>query len=397
MTRAATLPAEPSLSTSIDVTEDALAQAVLATGTTAAGQVRAERFQALLRSLFGEGGPTANAHRSEPMAHFPTLAPSARHRAEAEAVARVVIRSFLSLDLARLAPHLAGRVFMLWPDGTLAWHDPEPLLTALAARAVGPVQAIPGEPAAHVWAGLRLEIPAPVAASFEETLGMAGTLVYATSLASPKGPLGRVMVVMGLDRDGRWRARTLPLPAIDAAAAASAPPSADEEDWVRFADRLARPILNHGAGALRALRNHMMDRILVDGEAMDAEVMIRRLERSPPPAERLDLSFLGTRSENLEALDEAVGHPVTRDLGRNAESLWRQKLDSLRPKLAITELGQLAPKSQQPKPCGRLISLMVRRVEQDQRNEERIHWRLAALWCPLAGPVMPGSQAGRTR
>lgn len=378
------------------MTLDGLARAVLGQGTTEAGQVRAQRFLALARSLFGDEGPTAEAFPAASMAHFPPLVPSARHRAEAEAAAQDVVRSFVSLDLARLGPLLAGRVFMLWPDGTLAWHDPQVLLDALASRKREGVKAMFGEAAVYPWALLRSELPAPIGPALEQTLGIAGTIVYAASLASPKGPLGRVMVPVGLDRDG-WRARTLPIPAVDTAVAASRPASLEEEDWIRFADKLVRPILLHGAGLLRSLRNHMMDRICLDGEAMETEVLIGKLEAATPPADRLDLAFLGTRTEKLDGLDDAVGRPVVKDLTRRAEALWRRSFDALRPKVAVTELGLLGPKSQKPKPCGRVVSLMVRRIERDQRNEERTHWRLAALWCPAPGPVMPGSQATARR
>jgi hypothetical protein len=300
-------------------------------------------------------------------------------RVAIEESAKELVDGFVTLSLDKVAPRLADRVWMLLGD-TFALYPRDALLAELERRKAQPIWAIPEDVHSYAWADLRAQMPAHFAGAWESQLDLGGRIVCTMFLDSPRKPIGRLMVVMGPSPRGDYWAETLPLPSLDVAIAGSKKPSLAEEDWVRFADRIARPYWYGASTQLRALRNQMMDRIWVDAGPKVAEEVITDVGARPFDPERLDTAFLGTQAAPFADLDRSTGRSLAREIERTAKDLWYAPLEALKPKLAVTELGQLDPESQRPKASGRLISLMLRKVEIDQRSLERDHWRLAGLW-----------------
>ncbi len=351
---------------------------LLGEGVTEAGRTRAGWVTAVLRKAYGVDAPSAPFIELEERAPWPELRMSGRHRRVVESTARAVVQGLLSHGLDAVRPRLAEEVWMLWGDGTLGCHLSYPLMETLSGRKADSVWAIPAQIRTYAWAELRAQLPRPVGAALDAALRLSGTMVCAMRIDTPRNPVGRVMVALA-PMQGVWRALTLPLPSVDTAVAASKP-AFHEEDWLRFADKIARQSLLHNDNQLRSLRNQMMDRIFTAAGPITAEVMIQQLAQSDPPADRLELAFLGTHEERYENIDAVSGLTLRRELDRRAQEIWKRPLETLRPKLAITDLGIIDAKTQVPKPSGRAVTLMLRCLERDQRNEELERWRVGGIW-----------------
>jgi hypothetical protein len=350
----------------------------LGQGLSEAGRARAEWFKALVRKLFGEAPPSAPAVDIEDRATWPPLRMSARHHAPIEEAARAVCEGFVTLDLEKAAPHLFDEVWMLWGDGSLRCHPWMHLMKELAARKGKSVWAVASEVRTYAWAELRAHVPRPAAVMLDQCIGLPGTMICAMRLEAVRDPIGRIMIAMAPVHDG-WRALNLPFPSIDTAFVESKSGSCEEE-WLRFPDKIVRQYLLHNGNQLRSLRNHLMDRLLVGDAELEAEALMEHADRKDPPADRLDLVFLDTKEARFDEIDELVGRPTKRTLELKARDLWRRPIGELRPKLAVTELAQLEPRSQKPAPSGRAVTMSVRCLERDQTNVEVERWRVAGIW-----------------
>jgi hypothetical protein len=357
---------------------DDLTQRLLGQGLSEAGRIRAAWFNALVRKLFGEAPPSAPAAGIEDRATWPPLRMSARHHAPVEEAARAVAEGFVTLDLEKAAPHLFDEVWMLWGDGSLRCHPWMHLIQALGARKGKSVWAIAAEVRTYAWAELRAQLPRPAAALLDGCIGLPGTMLCTMRLDSTRDPIGRVMIALAPVHD-RWRALNLPLPSVDTAVVESTA-AFDEREWLRIPDKIVRQVLLHNGNQLRSLRNHLMDRLFFGEIDAEAERMIEHVEKKEPPADRLDLVFAGTREERFDRIDELVGSPIKRTIELKAKELWRRPIDDLRPKLAVTDLAQLDPKTQKPAPSGKAVTMTVRVLERDQTNVEVERWRVAGIW-----------------
>ena len=357
---------------------DNVAERLLGQGLTEASRTRSAWFTALVRKLFGDAAPSAPGVDIEDRATWPPVRMGARHHASVEEAARAVVDGFLSLFLERAAPHLADEVWMVWGDGSLRCHPWMKLIQALGARKGTSVFGVPREVRTYAWAELRAQVPRPAAVMLDACIGLPGTMVCTMNLETVRDPIPRVMIAMAPAHNG-WRALNLPMPSVDSAVVASKP-SFDDEEWLRFADKISRQFLLHNGNQLRSLRNHMMDRIFVGDDATVTEQLFEQVDHKDPPADRLDTAFLGSKEEPLERLDELTGRTLKRELERKAKDLWHGTFEELRPKLVTTQLALLDPKTQAPQPSGRAVTMMVRCVERDPRGVDFETWRVAGLW-----------------
>jgi hypothetical protein len=360
-----------------------VAERLLGQGLTDAGRMRSAWFTALVRKLFGDAPPSAPGVDIEDRATWPPVRMGARHHASIEEAARAVIDGFLGLHLQRAANHLNDEVWMLWGDGTLRCHPWMKLIQALDARKGTSVFGVPREIRTYAWAELRAHVPRPAAVMLDMCIGLPGTMVCTMNLETVRDPIPRVMIALAPAQDG-WRALNFPLPSIDTAVSLSKV-SLDEEEWLRFADKIARQYLLHNGNQLRSLRNHMKDRVFIGDAAMVTEQWFEQLDQKDPPADRLETVFLGPKEEPFDAIDQLTGRALERDLERKAKDLWHGTFEELRPKLVCSEIGVLDPKTQSVQAASsRVVTMMVRCVERDPRGVEVETWRVAGVWTPIA-------------
>jgi hypothetical protein len=177
---------------------------------------------------------------------------------------------------------------------------------------------------------------------------------------------------------GEWRAHNLPLPNFDDGYRASAAASMDEEEWLRVPDRIVRHLTLGHDDQLRALRNQMMDRILMGTVLEDAESLARLAATGGPKPDGMDAVFLGTEAAEIDTFTRTAS--ARRDLlERNAEA-WGDKLERLMVKAVVVRVAELDARTLRVGVSKEIPTLVI--GAEDKRDHE-LRWRLGGL-------VMPG-------
>lgn len=360
----------------------ALGQALFAGGAGPSWATRAGRIRALMTTLIGDGGPTAAVLNRAPLPRElpPPLLHLAPHRRTLEETARRLLDHVLSRELEGLEGLLHDEVWVLWPDGTFARHQRAPLLAALASRPGRHFAAIPERLVIYGLAELRSRVarglPEALSAVLEADLGV----VVTAHLDTPRGPQGRVLLVLVPDDRGQWRAKNLPLAAVDEALLGSVKVPAAEARAVQVGDRMVRHwTLGHGP-QLRSLRNQMMPKLWLDEEAIDAEELGRRAAAGLHRLEAADVVFGGTEALPSRELHRVLGAPRARRIEREAKKLWAKPLEHWRVELTRTTLGRWDPEAHRAEDGAAVTALLCRTVERDQRGEEKVEYRLGGLF-----------------
>jgi hypothetical protein len=340
---------------------------------------RAERLGRAMTELFGPG---LTAAPTLPDRDLPTLRtqasarPLGAERPRAEDAARRVLDHLLRRELKPLHALLHDEVWAQWPNGRLLRHARPDLLEHLAARPGAALPALPERLATYALAELRAALPRGIAAGLQLVLGLEEGAVVTAAVESPLGSYGRVMLPMMRDRAGTWRARSLPLPALDEAHLASGP--TPTEDAARAADTVLRALARGQGAQLSALRGSMMPSVFVGDTMVTAEQLVARAA-GPPRTHALELVF-SSATVSHEPLAEALGASAARLLEREAPKQWRQKLLDFTPQVARLAWATLDPERLEPGDESQARALMLRTVELDARSEEKVRWKVGALF-----------------
>lgn len=358
-----------------------LAQALFSGRAGGPWQTRSARVRGIASLVFGgeRTAPDGLPHVPPPViAPPPSLHGLSRHRGPAAASARALAHALVSGEFPRLARLLHDHVWVLWTDGALRRHrraDLVPFLSKLPGRP--PLRVLLEEVRSYTDGELRSTlvrgVPDAIAALSRASDGI--TIMF--SLETPAASLGRVMVMMSLDREGEWRAHNLLLPAADDAHVAGAPPVAPEDGPASVADRIVRHFVLGHRPHLRALRGRMMKQIWVAGgfaEPAGFEALAGGDRGAAFPAESV---FLGTTAIAFSDLLASTARGAIDRIRRQAQEVWGRTFDRWTPRAATTRVAALEPATLRATAEVREIVTVLLGVRDGRLGEPR--WRLGAI------------------
>jgi hypothetical protein len=335
--------------------------------------VRAMRVRRMLNVLIGPEPPPKEAIEEKRVraSPFGSARTSALYRTDAAEIARRLTDAFARRAFEELERMLHSATWMLWPTGELMRHKRGPLLSALRMRTGQPITLRIEDVASYGPADLRTILPRNYSVGAMQPFEGAQGILVALTMHSGIAPIARVSILLSPDTRGTWRAHNLPLPAIDDAYRVSAAPNAEEEEWLRVGDRAVRHAMLGHAEQLRAMRNQMMDKILIGDALEDAEKLPRLIAPLGANASACELVFLGTEQTETDRF--------VRAMSKKAEDVWGQPLIQSAMRATLTRIADLDPERLSTKNAREALAFLIAVRDQPELSPR---WRLGALLLP---------------
>lgn len=327
---------------------------------------RAGRVRSLVQNLIGPDGPGELA-RAEAQSPAALARPRPARPLE---LARDFLDAWTHREWSELGPMLASRVWVLWPDGSLACHPKQALLQALPARA--------GADQPAMVEDLRGYAPAELEASLGRGIGRAHTealdahAFVSASIMGPGVPPGRILLALRDEGEGH-QVGSFPLPSPDEALCASARIRPGEPRERAVVDALGRAfVLGQArrfaaAGPDLALPSWLDDRLVTPAD------LVRALAEGPHRYDASEIAF--------EAARELTGPPIEqgllRRLTREAVPRWDRPLERIAPRWFGLGHGTWSSESERLVDRRELHALVVGLPEPDGTGDERVRRRIA--------------------
>lgn len=363
----------PRLSTSNRVSAFELGLALITGRASKAWNTRAIRARALVAGSIGGAPPTAESEPPSPPAD-----PSALHmkvasaeRARAVDAARAVVDALGTRRFDRLADLLAQQVWVLWPSGTLLKHPRAALLEEIGRREGERLPLRIADPRSYTFSELRTALARGVADGLDAVLGLSAATLVTFTVTGGRGPGGRTMVVMEPEQ-GAWKARSLPLGGPDDAHAISAKlRDLDRPEAAALHPLVRAVVLGHG-GLVRASYQHLMPRLWVRDQLVEAEQLARLADDGPPRLGSTEVVFGRVREVELKTLNKVAPRPGLAQLEKRAFEDFGQTFDVLSPRLLAVELGVIDPATGKLQPAPPAHGLVVYAEDDAGRARPRV-------------------------
>lgn len=340
---------------------------------------RAARVRSMLATVIGRAPPEIEVlppDRDQPFA-YPTMLPTNPARPAIEEAAEDLVDAIARRRFSRLDGLLQDDVWAMWPTGHIGRHPKAELLAALAQRDGKPAPLRVDSRASYTFAELKSALAKGLPDLLDVAFGARSGLTVTLGVNGPRGPGGRMMVVMAPSSHGDWRARTLPFGGWDDAHLASVRPSSLSDDIVKAPHKITRcVVLGHGA-QLRSLTNLMADPMFVRENLGPKARLADIVGEGPHRIGSAEIVFMGSEEVSMKRLREHGPKGIKEKLEGAAPDAWGRALNRLDPRLVVTQLGQLDAATMAVTPV-QTSSAVVIEVWDDKRDE-RVR-RVAALF-----------------
>lgn len=248
----------------------------------------------------------------------PISRPLLRHRPQLLAVAKALVDAWLQRSVEGMAPWLAHSVWQLWPDGSLLRHDREALLEALGQADGDRLSGFLDAPRAYSPAEADAALARGV---FDAHAFLGGYDAPWVTMSVRAARTGRARLLLVADpasvSAGQPKFLTLPMPAADEAALASAPGPGPEAHAARAADRAVRAVLLGKGPRLRSLAPNLTPQLEIDGELASPGAWAARLDEPEHRLDAAELTFESAVTHSRAEL-EASAYPDRLEIGGSA-------------------------------------------------------------------------------
>ncbi len=336
----------PRLSTSNRVSAFELGLALVTGRASKAWNTRAIRARALLAGAVGGTPPAAASEPPSPRSDGPPLhmKSASTDRARAVEAARAVVDALGTRRFDRLGDLLGARTWVLWPNGALLRHPGPALLEELQRREGERLPLRITDPKSYTFSELRSALARGVADGLDAVLDLTATTLVTFMVSGGRGPPGRVLLAMAPESGG-WRAQTLPLGSPDDAHTASVKlRDLDRPEAAALHPLVRAVVLGHGS-LVRANFQHLMPRLWVRDQLVEAEQLARLADDGPPRLGSTEVVFGRVREVELRTLNKLAPKPGLAKLEARAFEDFGQTFDVLSPRLLVVELGLVDPAS----------------------------------------------------
>ncbi|MCK6546131.1 hypothetical protein L6R52_09700 [Myxococcota bacterium] len=348
-----------------------------------ASAARAHLVTEVLGAVLGPGGPAGGEipeARVRTDGRLRTIRDLRTQHTAAEAAAQALVTALLTRDLDALAPRLMDEVFVLWPDGRFARHARDVLVPALRARSGDAMKVMIERVRSYAPAELRNVLPRGVPEGIEQLFGAEGLVTVTMHLDRPVGGVVGLSIFMSLHESGTWRAHNLPVADLDAAVRLSAGVSHDADEAVRLTDHLVRHVVLGHDRHVRALRNHVMDKVLLAADRLEpAEALATLAGTGTDRRAALETVFRPSDRAGRDAIERVGGRALVMAVERRAKEAWGRPFERLKHRVVSTKLATIDPSTLLPAGEREVVAISI--GVQDQRDGPE-RWRLGALFTP---------------
>lgn len=351
-----------------------LGPALLSGSGSALWAARAAPVRALMAALYGPQAATARTMPARREGRGLRVAPAAMQTLKGymEHLAQALTAP------ARIHMLLTNPTWVLWPEGPAAPYESMSLRRALAgrgARGAPPVQLTSYEPLGR--AEFLALLPRAIGPAIVETLN-ADVFVHTT--LSRDGHGHRCLWGMSLDRFGRWRATSLPLPAVDDIGRRALPPGKAEHPAVDLATRFARHYLLGHSRQMAALAGDIADPIVFGTAQVPRDEWPAELVAASNPLAASGDGLLG--AERVRG-DGAVPAHILSHWRAGAEAAFRRPWVALARDIVRVSIGRAEDLSGALAPSRDLWVLIVS-ADQAEAGRDRKRPHVAAVYDPDA-------------
>lgn len=363
------------LSTSKRVSPFELGLGLVTGRTSKAWNTRAIRARALIAGAVGGTPPSAAADPPMPPSDaregrlaMKTAAPA---RAQAVEAAKDLVDALGRRRMDRLAELLGEQVWVLWPNGNLLRHGRAALAEELASRSGDRLPLRITDPKSYSYAELRTALARGVAEGLDAALDLSESLLVTLHVSGGRGPAGRILLVMHPEPAG-WRARSLPLGGPDDAHVLSAKlRELDRPEAAALQPLVRAIILGHG-GLVRAHFQHVMPKLWLRDQLVEAEQVARLTDDGPPRLGSTEIVFGRVREVELKRLDQLAPKAGRAKVEGRAFEDFGLELEALSPRLLSVELGTVDPASGRATPGPPAHGLVVLAEDDAGRRRPRV-------------------------